>query len=423
MKPITIGTHVDTNQSVTLNERDLECHIMCSGSSGSGKSRLMQIIGEQLCEAQSGFFMIDPKGGGAKETAQMLAHKLVKCAAYMEYGGEWVIQNNFFLAGGVDSKVEALGRASGEDLQKMPRTAKWLPVLFEIFKATGIGVNEVMTLLSFPNTHLRMRVRNTLLTNPIALALWDELLQCKNLAAYRAEIESVQNRFFTMAKNPMLRRILGTRECFPWERPLLEGWPVILNCQPSEGFSAESGRLIATLALHRVWEIVRSRKRKLPKPFFTFCDEAGEILTKDSTAILDRARSFDFHLGLFFQHVEQIKSQICGQSALEAIERGQVGRLGLAGHPKTPAHEILHRPIIFHPQAAGARGLHKGFQKGGTEFRAQVRFELPLQVCSLRVSHLLASFLLVRRPFCGAERAEQGGCGHWRIPTRTPAPG
>jgi hypothetical protein len=129
-------------------------------------------------------------------------------------------------------------------------------------------------------------------------------------SAFESYIESTGNRL-RLFIHPHLRRIMGVPDnSINLESSVNRGTSLMLNLQPSDRLSDETGRVIGTLLINELWEVFRRKKK--PVEFYLIVDECQKFFTPDIADMLDQAAKYGLHLFLFHQRLDQIPATQAG---------------------------------------------------------------------------------------------------------------
>jgi type IV secretory pathway TraG/TraD family ATPase VirD4 len=306
-----------------IYKRDLETHVHGIGKSRSGKSKLIEHIARQLISQRQGFCLIDPHGSLFRDVLQWLAYmRPSRPIVLFEPSNTRRIvgYNPFWLSSKepaeITTKAEKMVAATmrvwgATSASSTPRLAKWL----KRFYYTLIEQDLSITAAEYFLDYRRERERNRIIANIKNQSIksqWEQLYAMKQ-AAFQTFIESTENRLEVFT-HPQVKRILGLRQNTIDLREILREQAIFLvNLQPSTYISDESNRVLGTLLINELWQIVRERTKAYP--FFLIVDECQKYLTPDVSAMLDEAAKYGLHLMLFHQREAQLDKDL--SSALQ----------------------------------------------------------------------------------------------------------
>lgn len=310
-----------------LSQSDLKAHAHGIGASRTGKSKLIEYIARQLIKERQGFCLIDPSG--------FLYHDLVQWLAYVRpsrndiilfnpsYEERVVGFNPFQLRGAkteatiaakVDRMIGATLRAWGmADTTNAPRLERVMRCLYYVIIEQDLSIDAVRYFLSPRHFHIRDTIIDRIQSEAIK-DQWLMLTENKRPEAYLNTVESTANRLFKFITQQTVKRIIGTPEnAIDLTTIVNNRSSLLINLQSSFTFSQESARVIGTLLVNELWEVMRQRTReemrKLP-PFFLVVDEFQNFATPDFAQMLDQSAKYGLHLFLFHQNLDQLDSDL-----------------------------------------------------------------------------------------------------------------
>jgi type IV secretory pathway TraG/TraD family ATPase VirD4 len=310
-----------------LSNHDLKAHTHGIGASRAGKSKLIEYIARQFVKERQGFCLIDPSG--------FLYHDLVQWLAYVKpersdivlfnpsYQERIVGFNPFQLRGAkneatitskVDRMIGATLRAWGmANTTNAPRLERVMRCLYYVIIEQDLSIDAVRYFLSPRHFHIRDAIIDRIRSEAIK-DQWLMLTENKRPEAYLNTVESTANRLFKFITQQTVKRIIGTPEnAIDLEAITTNRSLLLINLQPSPTFSQESARVIGTLLVNELWEVMRRRTReemrKLP-PFFLVVDEFQNFATPDFSQMLDQAAKYGLHLFIFHQNLGQLDADL-----------------------------------------------------------------------------------------------------------------
>lgn len=311
-----------------LIDRDLQTHVHGVGASRKGKSKLIEHIARDLIKEGSGFCLIDPHGQLYENLVQWLAYTKPRRDVVLfnpSYEQRIVGFNPFKLDGvkdeariatKVDRMVAATMRAWGAtDFNQAPRLERWLRCLYHVLIEQGYSIEVARYFLSWEHVEIRNAIIQQI-RSPVIREQWMSLIAAKTQHGFAAQLESTSNRLFKFITHPTIRRITGLLtnnidlEAITNNKQIL-----LVNLQPSDLLSDDAARLIGTLLLNELWEILRRRKTGYgtkPPPFYLIIDEFQNYATPDVPNMLDEGAKYGLHFMLFHQRLSQLSPDLHG---------------------------------------------------------------------------------------------------------------
>lgn len=309
-------------ENIKLNDGDLVTHIHGVGATRSGKSKWLENLCHKLILKGVGFTLIDPQGALAQDLVKFCALVRVKHipVVYIDPSREdYLVPFNPFYGGSddvsvrVDRYVASTLKVWGEEEGEKPRLERWLTNIYTVFALGIITLNEVDTLLRNTNAghQLRAKVINQIeKIYPEISAEFEELQDPKlRNQDFREQLESVRNRLNKFVRHPQIRRMMSSQKGnLDFADVFKKNMIVIANLSESAKFSKQNGYVLGSLIINELWAAARKYK-KPPRHHFLFIDEVEHFLTPDLKDILDRGAGKGLHLGLFHQHLTQLKAK------------------------------------------------------------------------------------------------------------------
>lgn len=325
---LKVGNQEDeTGIPLYLSRNDLKAHAHGIGASRAGKSKLIEHIARHFIKERQGFCLIDPSG--------FLYHDLVQWLAYVRpnrddivlfnpsYEEKIVGFNPFHIHGAkteaaitakVDRIIASTLKAWGmSDTSNAPRLERVMRCLYYIIIEQDLPVEAVRYFLSPRYFHIRDAIIDRIGSESIK-DQWLMFTENKRPEAYLNIVESTANRLFKFLTQQTVKRIIGTPEnAIDLRKIINQRGTLLVNLQPSFGFSQESARIIGTLLVNELWETVRQRTRdemrKLPT-FFLIVDEFQNFATPDFAQMLDQSAKYGLHLAIFHQNLSQLDNDL-----------------------------------------------------------------------------------------------------------------
>lgn len=325
---LKVGTSLDRQkEQLYLSSRDLKAHAHGIGASRAGKSKLIECIARQMIKERQGVCVIDPSG--------FLYHDLVQWLAYARparddiflfnpsYEKKIVGFNPFHLEGpkteaAITAKVDRILGATIKalgvgDIANAPRMERVMRCLYYVLIEQDLSIAAIRFFLSPRYLHIRDKIINRIQSENIR-DQWLLLTANKRPETYLNMVESTANRLFKFLTQQTVKRIVGTVEnSLNIQKIVDTRGTLLVNLQASPTFSQESARIIGTLFISELWEILRKRTRedlrKLPN-FFLVVDEFQNFTTPDFAQMLDQSAKYGLHLLLFHQNLNQLDNEL-----------------------------------------------------------------------------------------------------------------
>ena len=363
-----VRDRLEGGMPVCLVDRELDRHVYLLGASGSGKSRLLELLIRQHLRQRSGLCLVDPHGDLTQSVLTFL-HEEVRIA---EQAGTPLDLERLYLVepfaedgivglNPLDSGGAPLHPHIGELVGIFRRVwaSSWGPRMEELLRTAlltlaqaGFTLAELPALLT--DTAFRSRVLEAVTDEPVR-DYWTQRFDPLSDAARSAWTEPVLNKIGALLADPRLRAMLGQCEgTLDLRRLMDQGAWLLVNC--SKGQLRDASHLLGSLFVAQLQAAALSRA-DLPEaerhPFTLFVDEFQNFRGEDFETILCEARKYRLRLVLAHQHLGQLdpalQNAIFGNVATHLFfavsprDAGVVARELADGG--TAASELVHLPV------------------------------------------------------------------------------
>ena len=321
---LKLGHLGEGSEMLHLTPEQRATHLFVCGSTGTGKSKLLEYLIRQDIMAwrksKCGLLLIDPHGSLYDSLVRWLAwNKIERPIIPIDLRqDDWIVAYNVLRqrpnadpAVLINNFVQAMAHVWGESgTQKTPLFARWASnVLWALYekKQTLVEAN-ILT------NHLGKRKRWALTDGLSHRPLAEDWAYANTLTPkeFDQQVSSTINRLRTFLSTQKLQQIFGqSTRSLDLGRSLEEGHIILVNLATEKNrVSEEDGALFATLLLSDLWTAAKERGKgtdaKQVKPFYVYADEFQNFITPTMAKNLDQARGFGLHLTLANQFPRQI---------------------------------------------------------------------------------------------------------------------
>ncbi len=344
-------------RKIVLSEDERARHVHVLGSSGTGKSKLLEHMIRQDIARGHGLCLIDPHG--------TLADAIEEWCAVRGFGnmrrihvvrpGDDALVPGFnplravpgeALSVRIDAMVGACAQAWGvRDMNETPRLEKILRALFYALTVRGLTLAEGPALLRARDSDGVRRLLTENLPDPVFQITWDELngMPRKEFAEY---VESTITRLTKFLTAPAMRLVVGQKNRgIDFRSAMDRGEIVLVNLGARHAFSHENARVLGMLLVNDLFLTALGRDEKIARrrPFALYIDEAYDFLSWDIERILDQTRKFGLHAVLAHQRIGQLKER--GEGIYNAVMGNTQTKIVLGGLSDDDA-AIMAREIM-----------------------------------------------------------------------------
>lgn len=193
---------------------------------------------------------------------------------------------------------------SNQNLEEMPRLARWLFNSFFACALLGLNISDTAHLL-LPGSPYHVPLLNAL---PARLKdEWQELIGGRSSEVGRI-LESARNRLKPYYESPVLRHMFGaTRNRLDVLRFMREKRIVVLNLAPGNRLPEQVADAIGGLVINEILTTARSLPFGVRYPTFLFLDEFQRFVGPDIEAAIPEVRQLGIKLLLSHQSLSQLK--------------------------------------------------------------------------------------------------------------------
>jgi len=319
-------------------------HLVTVGSSGTGKTRFLYSLVEQILESPESIILMDPHGDLYENVLSLIAQRV-----FAE--GKRGLADRLVLIEPTNLQYGSIGLNILEKVEnQLPYeiVAELITAFHAIWKeAWGARMEDILR-----NSCLALQERGLTLTEMPWLLMDEEFRKYivsklknddvrmyfeKHFSGFRDFeqkffIESSRNKVAAFTSNPFLKPILGQAEStISFANIMDEGKICLINLSRTH-LKTEARRLFGSLLFAKILMAILSREN-IPEekraPVKIFIDEVHEVFCSDLfLPILEGGRKFKAQLAIFFQSLSQLEDEeidiILGNTATQVSF--QVGR-------------------------------------------------------------------------------------------------
>ena len=309
------GHSARDRHDVYIDEKDLKQHALIVGSSGSGKSRLIESLIQQIAEARPrrGALLLDPHGSAYENLKRHFANN----PAYRKrvlafdvndekdfFGLNMFQRNGLNVDDQVSQIIRSVSKVAGDELeQAAPRRERWERNTFLVAVKNGLTWPDLPYFLL--DDELKMKLVDAG-TDFYLQSEWSELCGITRVQDRWTVIEAVLNRTRKFV-NEHSSLIFGQAQTtIPIRRAMDEGLIVLVNLLPKK-VSQEITSMIGVLLCDAVLNSALQRVPDVSRPFYFFIDECGEMSSPDLARSLNALRKFCVSCFFACQELAQLK--------------------------------------------------------------------------------------------------------------------
>ncbi len=308
---------------------DRRRHMYVVGKTGSGKSRLLQLLLIADIQNNQGCCLIDPHGDLAQQVLTYVPKERIKDVVYIDPSDkDFPIGFNplestqdfetkqhlstFFIA--IFKKLFGYNWNP-----RMEHLVRYITLaLLETSDSNILGISRMLT-----DTAFRQRVIKQI-QDPVIKNFWtNEFPGWIEKYANEAVIP-IMNKVGQFIANPMIRNMVGqNKNTLDFERFMDEGKIVIINLSKGK-LGEENTAFLGSMFITKIQQAALSRSRipeEARKDFYFYVDEFQNFATDAFSSILSEARKYHLNLTIAHQYIAQLPDDI------KATAFGNVGSL------------------------------------------------------------------------------------------------
>jgi hypothetical protein len=323
-KKTALGTGRSAKLSVALSRKDRENHTHILGSTGTGKSKLLEyMLRQDLHDRGAGLCLLDPHGTLYDEIMLYASHKYTRLAErivtfHPAQDIDHVVGFNpvstdkermdYFLENLIAACLKGWGQNNSDS---SPRIARWLENIFHVIMASDATLLETVPLFSTTNTDERRRRLLHYTTSEAVLTDWSQY-ERSSLRERQTMMEGASNRLRKFLRNETVRLIFGQQKhVLDIKKIMDEGKILLVNLNGEDKIDRQNMQLIGTLLVNEIFSASQLRDPRDPslKPFYFYIDEFAQFITRDIAYSLEEARKRKLYMILAHQHLAQLKKE------------------------------------------------------------------------------------------------------------------
>lgn len=323
-RPTLLG-HDANNEHYGFTKKQRENHTHVIGSTGTGKSKFLELMIRQDIENRNcGMCLLDPHGKLYEDilayvatTKSSLADRIVTFNPFndldsivgfnpipSDQGRFDYIEENF-----ISACLKAWGQ---DDIHETPRITRWLQNIVHTLLMNDMTLLESAALLSSERDNvMRQQMISSVVDERVRID-WLQFIEA-NLRDRNNLIEGAGNRLNSFLNNEIIRLVVGQRETVLNLADIMkEGKILLINLHDERGrVPHPSAKMLGTMIISELYRLIQLRDWKDPKlkHFYVYIDEFAQYVTRDIGRTLEEVRKFKASFVLAHQHLAQLKRE------------------------------------------------------------------------------------------------------------------
>lgn len=324
-RPTLLGHDLDSELAYGFTKKERENHTHVIGSTGTGKSKFLELMIRQDVENRNcGMCLLDPHGKLYEDVLSYVATEKSNLADRIvtfnpfndldnivgfnpipsDQGRFDYIEENF-----ISSCLKAWGQ---DDIHETPRITRWLQNIVHTLLMNDMTLLESAALISSERDNV---MRHQMISNVVDERVrveWQQFIEC-NLRDRNNLIEGAGNRLNSFLNNEIIRLVVGqSKNVLDLGKIMQEGKVLLINLHDEHGrVPHPSAKLLGTMIISELYRLIKLRDWRDPKLkyFYIYIDEFAQYVTKDIARTLEEVRKFKASFVLAHQHLSQLKRE------------------------------------------------------------------------------------------------------------------
>ena len=300
-----------------IKRADRRRHLYCVGKSGSGKSKLLELLIKEDLDAGKGVGVLDPHGDLVDNCMEFVPKHRLKDVVYFDPAD-------------IDFPISFNPLENVDEAYKMQVTLGFIQILKKLFGSNWSDRLEhvlrytVLALLDSPNTtvlsilkmltdknyrqNIVSRIKDSVVKNfwVSEFAGWSEKFDAE-------AITPLLNKVGQFVATNMIRNIIGQPDNRINIRDIMDN-EKILFMKVSKGLlGEENSSLLGSMIITKLYQAAMSRadvKEDKRKDFYFYVDEFQNFATETFAEILSEARKYKLNLTIAHQYMGQVSDLV-----------------------------------------------------------------------------------------------------------------
>lgn len=306
------------NKVFGLKRIDRRRHLYVVGKTGSGKSKLLELLIIADLTSNQGCCLIDPHGDLANEILKYIPAERKKDVVYIDPTDKNFPVGFNPLEPVTDYEVRQQLATFFISIFKKLFVATWNPrmehllrfitlALLETPDSNILGISRILS-----DTAYRQRVIMQI-QDPVVKAFWANEFSPSDPQLANEAIVPILNKVGQFISNPVIRNIVGQRKnVLNFEKFMNEGKIVIINLSKGK-LGEENTALLGSMFITKIQQAALSRAKIAEedrRDFYFYIDEFQNFATEAFSSILSEARKYHLDLTIAHQYIAQLPEDV-----------------------------------------------------------------------------------------------------------------
>jgi len=312
-----------------IERNDRRRHLYIVGKTGSGKSRLLELLLISDIQEGHGCCLIDPHGDLADELLMFVPEKRIKDVIYVNPANKDFPIGFNPLEPVKDYEMRQHLSTFFISIFKKLFAADWNPRMEHLIRYITLALLETpdSCVLGIPrilsDTQYRQRVIKQI-QDPVVKSFWTTEFSTSNEQFINSASVPIINKVGQFISNPLIRNMVGQQKnMLNFDKFMNEEKIVIINL--SKGKIGESNAaLLGSMFITKIQQAALARariKEEERRDFYFYVDEFQNFATDAFSSILSEARKYRLDLTIAHQYIAQLPDDV------KATAFGNVGSI------------------------------------------------------------------------------------------------
>lgn len=336
-----VNEHMGVTQPVTVNSDDRMRHFFLIGSTGCGKSTLMESMINQDIAAGRGVAVIDPHGDMIDNILQRIPHKsggdvilfdfldLERPIGFNLIAWRTIMERDLI----IDELYRVLDHLYDMKLTGGPIFESYFRNMLRLLMGSEPRKDFIPTVLDFLRAFIDKNFREWLLEHSRDKGAKDFLTEAENTggdASWKNVSPYITSKFSRFVNDTTLRRIIGQERSTLDFDDIINSGKILLVKLGKGRFGSQVSALLANMMILR-FKLAAMKRGDMPmeqrRDFFLYVDEAHNLPQENFTEMLAEVRKYRMGLILATQYCSQLASSHGRGDDLLSAVFGNVGSM------------------------------------------------------------------------------------------------
>mgnify|MGYP001106101268 CR=1 FL=1 len=305
-----------TEHKFGIKRRDRGRHLYIIGQTGTGKSKLLNLLTLSDIYHNEGMAIVDPHGDFATDMLQYIPeHRLKDVIYFNPTDRDFPIAFNplevFDAAFKNDISSEMVGVLKrmfdswGPRLEYILRYT--ILALLDYPDSTMLGITRMLTEKEFRKKVIRE------IQDPVVKAFWVNEFASWNDKFANEAVAPILNKVGAFVANPLIRNIVGQpKSGFDLRKAMDEGKILVVNLSRGQ-IGEDNAGVLGALIVTKIQLAAMSRANvplEQRRPFYLYVDEFQNFATDSFATILSEARKYALNLTVANQYTSQMQPEV-----------------------------------------------------------------------------------------------------------------